>query len=134
MEESVMVYLDLGPAITAIRARPEEFEFSGDTLYHPRSRHSFCFLNDGDVQVHANCDCSTLRTSSEQSKAFQTAYKEWHTAYWRPFEINREFASHFEPPGFWRRLGVRLLKYLFSRPSSPFHASTKSVLPLHSVG
>ena len=34
-----MTYLDLAPAITALRARPEEFEFSNDTLYHPRSRH-----------------------------------------------------------------------------------------------
>jgi hypothetical protein len=134
MEEPVMVYLDLGPAITAIRARPEEFEFSGDTLYHPRSQHSFYFLDDGDVRVHANCDCSTLRTSTEQSKSFQAAFKEWHAIYWRPFEINREFASHFQPPGFWRRLGVRVLTYLLTRPSSPSSASTKSVLPLHSTG
>jgi hypothetical protein len=129
MEDPVMIYLDLGPAITAIRARPEEFEFSGDTLYHPRSRHSFCFLNNGDVQVHANCDCSTLPTSNEQSKIFQAAYEKWHTTYWRPLEINREFASHFQPPGFWRRLVVKLLTYLLSRPSSPPPSSIKSVLP-----
>jgi len=128
-----MVYLDLGPAITAIRARPEEFEFSGNTLHHPRSRHSFDFLSDGDVRVRADCDCSTLQTSSEQSKVFQAAYREWHTTYWRALEINREFASHFEPPGLWRRLGVRLLTYLLSRPSSTSPASMKSALPLHSI-
>lgn len=74
-EETVMVYLDLGPAITAIRARPEEFELSGDTLLHPRSRHNFHFLDDGDVRVQADCDCSMLQTSSEQSKMFRAAYK-----------------------------------------------------------
>ena len=128
-----MVYLDLGPAITAIRARPDEFEFSGNTLFHPRSRHSFYFPDDGDIRVQADCNCSTLQTSSEQSKIFKAAYKEWHSTYWRAVEINREFASHFEPPGLWRRLGVRLLKYLLSRPLYSSAASTKSALPLHSI-
>jgi hypothetical protein len=128
-----MVHLDLGPAITAIRARPEEFEFSGNTLHHPRSRHSFHFLEDGDVRVQADCNCSTLQTSREQSKVFRAAYQEWHTTYWRALEINREFASHFEPPGFWRLLGVRLLTYLLSRPSSPAPASLKSALSVHSI-
>jgi hypothetical protein len=126
-----MAYLDLGPAITAIRARPEEFEFSGNTLHHARSRHSFYFPSDGDVRVHANCDCATLRASREQAEVFQAAYKEWHATYWRTVEINREFASHFDPPGLLRRLGVRLLTYLLSRPSRS-HA-VKAARPLYSV-
>jgi len=38
-----MAYLELSPAITALRARPEEFEFSHDTLHHLGSQHSFAF-------------------------------------------------------------------------------------------
>ena len=48
-----MTYLDLAPAITALRARPEEFEFVNDTLHHPRSRHRFRFDSEGDVQIDA---------------------------------------------------------------------------------
>ena len=79
-----MTYLDLAPAITALRARPEEFEFTNDTLHHPRSRHRFRFDSKGDVQIDALCDCSLLRARPEQAKAFHTAYREWHASYWRP--------------------------------------------------
>lgn len=97
-----MTYLDLAPAITALRARPEEFEFTNDTLLHPRSRHRFRFDSEGDVQIDALCDCYLLRARPEQAKAFHAAYREWHASYWRPLEINREFASHFGPPPLWR--------------------------------
>src|SRR5690349_8822109 len=40
-EECPMTYLELAPAITAIRSRPEEFEFSNDTLHHVNSRYRF---------------------------------------------------------------------------------------------
>jgi hypothetical protein len=111
-----MATLDLAPAIAAIRARPEEFEFAGGGLRHLPSRHTFRFSEDGDVNVDADCYCASLRTSREQGRVFQAAFKEWHTSYWRVVTINREFASHFEPPGLWRRLAVRLLTYLLSRP------------------
>lgn len=125
-----MAYLDLGPAIAAIRARPEEFEFSGDHLRHLPSRHMFRFLGDDDVQIHADCNCAMLRASRQQARAFHGAFKEWHEGYWRPVEINREFASHFEPPSLWRRLGVRLLAYLLSRPPSAASPKARPVLPL----
>jgi hypothetical protein len=80
-----MAYLELSPAIAALRARPEEFEFSNDTLHHLGSRHRFRFLSEDSV------------ASKEQTKVFHAAYREWHASYWRPLEINREFASHFEP-------------------------------------
>ncbi len=89
-----MAYLELAPAITAIRSRPEEFEFSNNTLHHLRSRHTFHFVSDDDVQIHAACDCASLRASPEQTKVFHTAYRQWYASYWRPLEINREFASH----------------------------------------
>src|SRR5687768_14516542 len=93
-----MTYLDLAPAIAAIRSRPEEFEISHDSLYHRRSRHRFNFLGEDDVRIEAACDCSLLRASSEQARAFHAAYRAWHASYWRPMAINREFASHFAPP------------------------------------
>ena len=110
-----MAYLDLSPAISALRARPEEFEFSGDTLHHLSSRHRFRFDSAGDVQIDALCDCSLLRAPPEQGKAFHAAYREWHASYWRPLEINREFASHFEPT-LWRRAAIWLLRRLLATP------------------
>ena len=97
-----MTYLELAPAISALRSRPEEFEFSNNALYHLRSRHSFHFVGDDDLLIHAACDCASLRASPQQTKAFHQAYRAWHAAYWRPLEINREFAAHFAPPPLWR--------------------------------
>jgi hypothetical protein len=111
-----MTYLDLAPAIAAIRSRPEEFEISNDALYHRRSRHRFTFPGEDDVRIEAACDCSLLRASSEQARAFHAAYRAWHASYWRPMAINREFASHFTPPALWRRLATRLLGWLLSQP------------------
>jgi len=81
-EECQMAYLELSPAIAALRARPEEFEFSNDTLHHVRSRHRFHFVSEDDVQIHADCDCSLLRASREQTKVFHTAYREWYACRW----------------------------------------------------
>ena len=114
-----MTYLELAPAITALRSRPEEFEFSDNTLHHLSSRHRFRFLADDDVRIEAACDCSLLRASPEQSRTFHAAYREWQANYWRPFEINREFASHFAPPGPTRRLGIWLLRRLLTWTPSP---------------
>ncbi len=109
-----MAYLELAPAITALRSRPEEFEFTDNTLHHLGSRHRFRFLSEDDVRIEAACDCSLLRASPEQSRAFYTAYCEWQSSYWRPFEINREFASHFAPPGLLRRFAIWLLRHLIT--------------------
>ncbi|HEY6984149.1 hypothetical protein [Reyranella sp.] len=129
-----MTYLELAPAITAIRSRPEEFEFSNNSLHHLSSRHRFRFLNDDEVQIDAVCDCATLRASPEQSRAFHAAYKEWHASYWRPLEINREFASHFAPPSLWRRAAIWLLRSLLSRPQSAKARTVHAALPLQPVG
>src|SRR5260370_25001012 len=102
-EECQMAYLELSPAIAALRPRPEEFEFSNDTLHHLGSRHRFLFLSEDSVQIHADCDCSIFKASQEQTKVFHASYREWHASYWRPFAINPEFPSHFEPT-LWRRV------------------------------
>jgi len=129
-----MTYLELAPAITALRSRPEEFEFSNDTLHHARSRHRFHFVSADDVQIHADCDCSFLRASREQTKVFHAAYREWYVSYWRPLEINREFASHFAPPSLWRRLAIRLLRRLLSWPQPGRQPALQTALPLQPVG
>ena len=127
-----MTCLELSPAITAIRARPEEFEFSNNTLHHLGSRHRFRFVSDHEVEIHAACDCATLRASREQAKVFHVAYRDWYASYWRPLEINREFASHFEP-SLWRRLAIWLLRRLLSGPQAAKSSSVQTDLPLQPV-
>jgi hypothetical protein len=46
--------------------------------------------------------------SEEQQATLFQAYGEWRAGYWRPVEINREFAAHFTPPSGWRRLLIEL--------------------------
>src|SRR5207237_5097264 len=99
-----MTYLELAPAITALRSRPDEFELRDNALHHLGSRHSFRFLSDDEVRIEAFCDCSQLRASREQSRTLHEAFTHWQATYWRPLEINREFADHFAPPGLVRRL------------------------------
>ena len=125
-----MTYLDLAPAITAIRARPEEFEFSHDTLHHPRSRHRFRFVGEDEVQIDAVCDCSLLRASPLQTRAFHAAYREWHASYWRPLQINREFASHFERPSPFRRFAIWLLRRLVTGRPTPRSSRLEADVPL----
>jgi hypothetical protein len=115
-KEPVMTTLDLAPAIAALRERPEEFELVGEFLRHPRSRHAFRPVGEDDLQVDAHCDCSLLRASPEQSRAFRAAWRDWQASYWRVREINREFASHFAPPPLWRRLAIALLRRLAAWP------------------
>lgn len=129
-----MTCLDLSPAITAIRSRPDEFEILGNTLNHTRSRHSFTFLGGGEVRVYAACDCATLPTSPEQGRVFHDAFVHWHATYWRPLEINREFASHFRPPSLWKRLLARLLKFLLSSQQPVPHSSSVTSRALPSAG
>ena len=110
-----MAYLELSPAIAALRARPEEFELAGETLHHVSSRHRFRFLSDDELEIHADCGCVFLKASQEQTTAFHAAYQEWHTSYWQPLETNRRFASHFEPV-LWRRAAIWLLRRLLTVP------------------
>jgi hypothetical protein len=83
----------------------------------------------GSVEIHADCDCSILKASQEQTKVFHAAYREWHASYWRPLEINREFASHFEP-ALWRRVAIGLLRRLLTMSRAPKSSSVQTDLPL----
>jgi len=123
-----MTYLELSPAITALRCRPEEFELQGDALHHLGSRHSFRLLSDDELRIEALCGCVQLRASREQSRALHAAFRQWWTSYWQVLQINREFAGHFEPPGLVRRTLISLLRYLIAwRPAARAVATSESL-------
>ena len=109
-----MAYLDLTPMLQAMRARPDAFEMYGPFLRHIRSQHLLDFDRRGNARVHARCDCAMLQVSLDQSEEMMAAFSAWKIIYWEPHlaqieaekraaKINREFASHFRPPGAWRR-------------------------------
>jgi hypothetical protein len=120
-----MAYLDLTPMLQAMRARPSEFEMYGQFLRHICSQHLLGFDRRGNVRVHARCGCAMLEVSREQSEEMTAALSAWKIVYWEPHlaqieaekraaKINREFASHFRPPGAWRRFLAQ-----FRRNDSP---------------
>jgi len=109
-----MAYLDLTPMLQAMRARPSEFEMQGSYLRHMPSHHLLNFDIWGNARVHARCDCAMLDVSREQSEEIKAAIAAWKVVYWEPHlaqieaekraaKINREFSSHFQPPGLWQR-------------------------------
>jgi hypothetical protein len=116
--------------IAALRETPDEFELSGSWLNHIRSRHSFRFGPDDDVEISATCDCALLAVSSEQKRELAVAYRQWESDYWRPLQINREFASHFGPRPVWRQMLIaltgRLHRWLLT--SRPYSTPAESVL------
>ena len=106
-----MVYLDLAPMISSLRTTPSDFEMDRGWLTHFPSRHSFKFDPDGNVRLHASCACVQFSVRQEQGRELSEAFKGWHANYWRPIEVNREFASHFRRPTFVQRL----LRRMFAR-------------------
>jgi hypothetical protein len=99
--------IDVGPMITALRATPDHFEFSGGRLHHIPSLHRFEFDRLGLISMQAECGCASLSVSKEQEMQLFQAYNEWTATYWRPLQINRQFAEHFELP-LWRRVLINL--------------------------
>jgi hypothetical protein len=104
MQKVVMNYLDVSPMIVSLRTRPDDFEMNRGWLHHFPSRHRFKLDSDGNVRIDARCDCSILAVRGEQGKELWCAFQQWHAAYWRPLEINKEFALHFRAPNVWQRL------------------------------
>jgi hypothetical protein len=97
LESKSMSYLDVAPLISALRNTPEEFELSSGWLCHIRSWHSFRVGPGPEerVEIRAACNCVLLAVRPEQERHFAAGFREWQSAYWRPLEINREFAAHF---------------------------------------
>jgi len=107
-------YLNVSPMIQALRFQPEDFEIERGWLSHSPSRHKFRFDKLGRVTVEANCGCSAMAVKAEQSEELFAMFKTWRREYWVPLQTNREFASHFEKAGAWRRL-YRDIKAAFRR-------------------
>jgi hypothetical protein len=117
-----MSYLDVSPMIAALRAGPDQFELADGWLRHTPSRHSFRFGPNDEVEIRAACDCAALAIKPEQKPALVRCFREWELNYWRPLQINREFASHFavreaaRRPMIW--LVGRLYEWLLERERS----------------
>jgi hypothetical protein len=103
-----MAYLDVSPMITALRTQASDFELSRGWLKHAPSRHRFKFDRYGNVSIDAHCDCASLSVAPEQSRELWQEFQVWREVYWRPVEINREFASHFKEPNAFQRVFRRI--------------------------
>jgi hypothetical protein len=90
-----MPYLDINPMITGLRTTPDEFELVDGWLNHTRSSHSFRFDRNDEVELRAACNCTLLAIRPEQRRELEKCFREWESSYWRPLQINCEFASHF---------------------------------------
>lgn len=97
-------YLDISPLITAVRRRPQEFEWVAGMLHHVPTNHTFRFDPEGNAAVLADCACATLTISRQQGRELYETVAVWTRDYWRPRVINRHFASHFEQPSLFKRL------------------------------
>ncbi len=128
-----MAYLDVSPMIASLRTAPDEFEVLRGSLHHFPSRHRFNFHPHGNVSVEAACDCALLSIRHDQEQELRRAYEEWQVAYWRPVEINREFASHFGSRNplqrLYRKLMSRLRRALIV-DGAPVHAPESSTARL----
>lgn len=127
-----MAYLDVSPMITALRTTPNTFEFTRGYLHHIPSQHRFQFDSTGHVRLDAQCSCAMLRVREEQQAPLFEAFNEWRAGYWRPLEINRQFAEHFDPPSWLRRvlidLTARIHRALLRGPRRA-HADDKVAVP-----
>jgi hypothetical protein len=123
-----MYYLDASPMISALRDSPNSFEFTRGSLHHIPSRHRFLFDQGGRVRIDAGCDCADLAVDKAQEPALFEAFNHWRTDYWRPLEINRQFAAHFNPPSPWRQVLINLVERLHRALLAERH-ETKAVQP-----
>ena len=122
-----MAYLELSPMIAALRECPEDFEIDRGWLTHFPSRHSYKIDSEGNVRLHAHCDCAFLSIRCDDGLALWKAYQEWRQNYWRPIEINREFASHFGRPN----VAQRFLRSVLRRIRALVLDPTLEVAPIN---
>lgn len=99
-----MQYLDASPMMVALRTAPEEFELTDGWLHHTPSRHRFRFGPNATIEIRAECDCALLAVQPAQRRELTDCFRQWRAIHWRAIEINREFARHFAPTPWWRRV------------------------------
>jgi hypothetical protein len=111
--------LDLTPMIAAMRDRPGDFDMEGAWLRHLPSGHAFLIQKGKVARIEARCSCAELVAEPQQLAKLAILLRAWTEGYWRPIEIeraaerraaeiNRQFAAHFRPPNYLRRLRLRL--------------------------
>jgi hypothetical protein len=126
-------YLDVAPMILALQFQPADFEYRHGRLRHTPSRHQFLFDRSGRVAIDAACGCAGRSINTEQREQLFTAFRAWEEFYWRPLEIDREFASHFRTPNRWVRLyrDMRMAWLRFAGRADPISlpAEAMAVVP-----
>jgi hypothetical protein len=122
-------FLDVAPMISALQFQPTDFEFTRGWLKHVPSRHRFKFDKNGRVTIDARCDCSLQSVNAEQGDQLFRAFTSWQQHYWRPLEIDREFAEHFRSPNAWVRLSrdIRMAWRRFRRRAAPITLPAEAV-------
>ena len=128
-----MTYLDVSPMMIALRTNPSDFEMKRGWLHHFPSRHEFKFDQHGNVRLHARCDCAILSVRREQGLELWKTFQLWHTSYWRPTQINKEFAAHFRQPNALqravRRMVARIRHPLLRRLEARLPAGETAMMP-----
>jgi len=121
--------LDVAPMILALQFQPTDFEYKRGRLRHIPTRHQFLFDRSGRVAIDAVCGCAGCSISAEQGEQLFTAFKAWEEFYWRPLEIDREFASHFRRPNRWVRLyrDVRMAWLRFTGRATPISLPAEAI-------
>ena len=123
-----MAYLNVSPMVSALREQPDTFYFDSGELHHIPSRHRFHFDSQRRVTIDANCGCSLLRVSQDQKAALYEAFQDWRMNYWRPVEINREFAGHFAPPSRLRACLIALTGWMHRAALTGSHRAKQKEL------
>ncbi len=123
-----MATLNVSPMVTALLQAPYEFELTAGWLNHIPSGHGFRFDSTDHVEISAACNCALLAVSPEDERELGKRFRDWERDYWRPLQINREFASHFAHKGSLRwvliALTGRLHRWLMRPPRTAQHAAT----------
>jgi hypothetical protein len=122
-----MAYLDVSPMVVALRTSAGDFEMDRGWLHHFPSHHRFKISDNGFVRLYARCDCSHLKVVEQQGYELRDAFREWQDAYWRPIEVNREFASHFRSPGPLRRFTRSIIRKIRLALQDPLPGDEESV-------
>ena len=125
-----MSYLDVNPMIVSLRTSPDHFAFTSGALHHIPSGHRFKFDPSGKVRIDAPCACSQLEVDRRDEQPLFQAYGDWRRDYWRPLQINRQFAAHFKLP-LWRRVLIAITGRLHQALLS--HGNKKHELEIASI-
>jgi hypothetical protein len=66
-----------------------------------------------------------LAVRHAQGRELSESFQLWHASYWRPLEINKEFASHFRQPNAVTRLFRKLVAMIRRRAQSEQRAAAR---------